>query len=68
MKHGRPIGIASILPVAIAPAAFAQGTAADYERTNGLRKKYEGLVGSVLAPPAWTKKDRKTSTADQELQ
>ena len=30
--------------------AFAQGTAADYARANGLRAKYEGLVVNVPGP------------------
>ena len=34
-------------------AAFAQGTAADYERANGLRAKYEGLVVNVPGAATW---------------
>ena len=36
--------------------AFAQGTAADYARANGLRAKYEGLVVNVPGPATWIDK------------
>ncbi len=36
--------------------AFAQGTAADYERANGLRAKYEGLTTNVPGPATWVDK------------
>ena len=38
------------------PSAFAQGTAADYERANGLRAKYEALVTTVPGPATWIEK------------
>jgi len=38
----------------LAPAvALAQGTAADYERANGLRAKYEGLVANLPGTVTW---------------
>ena len=35
------------------PSALAQGTAADYERANGLRAKYEALAVNVPGPATW---------------
>jgi hypothetical protein len=39
----------------LSPAvAFAQGTAADYERANGLRARYEALtVNAAPGPATW---------------
>jgi hypothetical protein len=42
--------------LAIAAPAWAQGTAADYARANGLRAKYEALVVNVPGPATWIDK------------
>ena len=39
--------------LAPAAAALAQGTAADYERANGLRAKYEAAVVNIAGPATW---------------
>jgi dipeptidyl aminopeptidase/acylaminoacyl peptidase len=44
---------APVLLILIAPAAFAQGTLADYERAAGLRQKFEGLAVNVPGPVTW---------------
>ena len=44
----------ALLGTLLLPAgALAQGTAADYERANGLRTKYEGLVSNVPGTVTW---------------
>ena len=43
------VGLALLLPA----VALAQGTATDYERANGLRAKYEGLVANVPGTVTW---------------
>lgn len=35
------------------PHVYAQGTAADYERANGLRTKYEATAIDIAGTPAW---------------
>src|SRR4249919_206405 len=52
------LAYAAIAVVALSGAtpAFAQGTAADYARANGLRAKYEGLVVNVPGPATWIDK------------
>ncbi len=42
--------------LALSASAFAQGTAADYARANGLKAKYEGLVVNVPGPATWIEK------------
>ena len=37
----------------ILPSAYAQGTAADYERANALKTKYESAIIDVAGTPAW---------------
>src|SRR5512145_67330 len=37
----------------ISPSAYAQGTAADYERANALKTKYESAIIDVAGTPAW---------------
>ena len=50
----RATAIAALLALAgSAPSALAQGTAADYERANALRTRYEALVANVPGPAAW---------------
>jgi len=39
--------------LAPATAALAQGTAADYERANGLRSKYASLVVDIAGAATW---------------
>ena len=53
MKPARLLGLAIVFAAGYAPAVCAQGTAADYERANGLRAKYEGLVGNVPGNVTW---------------
>ena len=53
MKPARLLGLAIVVAAGYAPAVRAQGTAADYERANGLRAKYEGLVANVPGPVTW---------------
>jgi hypothetical protein len=53
MKPARLLGLAIVFAAGYAPAVCAQGTAADYERANGLRAKYEGLVANVPGPVTW---------------
>jgi dipeptidyl aminopeptidase/acylaminoacyl peptidase len=45
----------ALVVTALAPPspAAAQGTPADYERANGLRVTYEGLVSNVPGPATW---------------
>jgi len=50
----RTFVVAGVL--ASSPSAFAQGTAPDYERANGLRAKYEALVTNVPGPATWIEK------------
>src|SRR5215472_7382428 len=45
-----PITVVGLAPIV---SAFAQGTAADYARANGLRAKYESLVVDVAGPATW---------------
>ena len=35
------------------PSAYAQGTAADYERANGLRAKYEAAAIDIAGAATW---------------
>src|SRR6476646_9226816 len=37
----------------LSPLAMAQGTAADYERANGLKAKYEAAAIDVAGPATW---------------
>ena len=53
MKPARLLGLAIVVTAGYAPAVGAQGTAADYERANGLRAKYEGLVANVPGTVTW---------------
>jgi dipeptidyl aminopeptidase/acylaminoacyl peptidase len=53
MKPARLLGLAIVLTAGYAPAVCAQGTAADYERANGLRARYEGLVANVPGNVTW---------------
>jgi len=53
MKPARLLGLAIVVTAGYAPAVGAQGTAADYERANGLRSKYEGLVANVPGTVTW---------------
>ena len=53
MKPARLLGLAIVLTAGYAPAVCAQGTAADYERANGLRAKYEGLVANLPGNVTW---------------
>jgi dipeptidyl aminopeptidase/acylaminoacyl peptidase len=46
-------GIWLVGSLAIASAAAAQGTQADYDRALGLRKQYESLVGNAAETPRW---------------
>jgi dipeptidyl aminopeptidase/acylaminoacyl peptidase len=47
----------ALCAMALAPAVVtAQGTAADYERANGLRVKYEGLAVNVPGRATWIEK------------
>jgi dipeptidyl aminopeptidase/acylaminoacyl peptidase len=41
------------LAAPLANTAAAQGTAADYERANGLKAKYEHLVANAAGPATW---------------
>jgi hypothetical protein len=45
--------LACICAIAIAPALFAQGTLADYERAQGLQRKARGLVVNTPGTPTW---------------
>jgi dipeptidyl aminopeptidase/acylaminoacyl peptidase len=53
MKPARLLRLAIVFAAGYAPAVCAQGTAADYERANGLRAKYEGLVANVPGNVTW---------------
>ena len=43
---------ASVL-VAVSAPLFAQGTAADYARAEGLNRRFQGLVVNVAERPTW---------------
>jgi len=54
MKRLMSLQIVSVLLlVAIDARVYAQGTAADYERANGLKTKYESAVIDIAGTPAW---------------
>jgi dipeptidyl aminopeptidase/acylaminoacyl peptidase len=56
LKHV-PLRALLLIGVLFIPAsAFAQGTATDYARANGLRAKYEALVVNVPGPATWIDK------------
>ena len=57
MKSRHLFWTTALVVTLLAPAVlFAQGTAADYERANGLRAKYEGLTINVPGPAGWIDK------------
>lgn len=46
-------GILFLVCVSFTLPVYAQGTAADYERANGLRAKYEAAAIDLAGTPAW---------------
>ena len=42
-----------VVTACLSTSAFAQGTAADYERANGLRAKYEAAAIDMAGTPTW---------------
>ena len=48
--------LALLLFLAFPAAAVAQGTAADYERANGLRQRFAGKVTHTVGPTKWSPK------------
>ncbi len=42
-----------LICVCFTPLVYAQGTAADYERANGLRAKYEAAAIDMAGTPTW---------------
>ena len=53
MTPARLLGLAIIFATGYAPVVCGQGTAVDYERANGLRATYEGLVANLPGPVTW---------------
>jgi len=53
-KSGTLMWIVLLLSIAMVPLmAFAQGTAADYERANGLKAKYEAAAIDIAGQATW---------------
>jgi dipeptidyl aminopeptidase/acylaminoacyl peptidase len=51
--------VAGVLSWLLPSSGLAQGTAADYQRANGLRTKYEGLAVNVPGPATWVEKSNR---------
>ena len=47
------LSLTALLALALAAAALAQGTAADYARANALRARFQGLALNVPGPTNW---------------
>lgn len=47
------LSLTALLALALAVAALAQGTAADYARANALRARFQGLALNVPGPTNW---------------
>lgn len=47
------LGMFVVVALAVAQAAAAQGTRADYDRAEGLRARYEALVTNVPDSATW---------------
>ena len=53
-KSGTLMWIVLLLSIAMVPLmAFAQGNAADYERANGLKAKYEAAAIDIAGQATW---------------
>src|SRR5688500_17515173 len=49
----KTIAILFLICASFTPHAYAQGTAADYERATGLRAKYEAAAIDIASAPTW---------------
>ena len=50
-----------LAPALFTPAAHAQGTAADYQRAQEARQKYQGLATGIAGPVTWIDGERLAS-------
>src|SRR5690606_27890331 len=50
---GLPLALLGALLLLVPAGVRAQGTAADYQRAEGLRERLDGLVVGVAGPPNW---------------
>src|SRR5512139_1224472 len=53
LRHFAPAITLSWIALLLPSVAGAQGTAADYQRANGLRAKYESLAIGMAGPASW---------------
>ena len=53
VRHFEPAVALSLIALLVASVAGAQGTAADYQRANGLRARYESLAIGMADPASW---------------